>query len=1071
MVALASCVQRPPAAPPRATTLGLEISTVTLPNGLRVVVVLDSSATDVQVTMRYRVGSVDDQAHPGVAHLVEHLMFQQLLDGQPIFALLEDVATQFNAATTHDATTYVARGPRTALDTLLAIEIARLELRCKTITDLAFTNERDVVINELEQRDQATEIFAALYSALYPEGHPYRQIVGGTRASVGAITRADACAFMEARYAPGNAALVISGNLPGTAVKTSLAMLAAQITRRPGAKPTEVARGSVKPGYVEVRVPVDDEVFVIAWRLPHDPELQTKVRAIVSALPRLIDAEIKGSVIGLELGDTRAPMFGVAIVPGEGETVMQAGAGARRAIDSLPSLFREHASRMDQVAFDRIKAAAIYSRFATLEDGSDRDVGLATHVLAGRDPGAAVTAELGQLRGLTRQEGMDLTTTYLGALRPTSVTLLPSSNKKRGQRTSFRAPVHDMGRRRTSRDPALARKPLDAPPAQSADAITRVLPNGLRIVLLPYATVPTFDARLIFGTGTGDEPTQRRGVALLAAHTLTWDLHYLEDLLEFARTGGMRNTDVSADRTTFSVQGLDMNLDVVLAGLRRWVRDGTYDDTAQAYMSAIQRATKRFDDEGLLTDAWRSALFGEQHPYVQAGIGRHASTTLSLHDAAQFRRAHYVPDNATLVLAGRFDPVLAGRWIDFLFADWQGSAAKRTTVATTPSPASIARIDETAMLQLRVAIPARETGRAQQLVAAEMLSGIARDVRYRLGASYTVDAELAETRLARFYVLTGWIDVNRSKVAVQLVRDRIESLRNDPDNAAEAFVVARARVATRLHSQTGSAAALAAQIEQDVSTGRGSTSQLEAVRAVQALTIGDMATTLSSLDLAAATILINGPAPEVKSAFGVLGRQPTYLVSPTPQPATTSPGSVTPPLVAAEQRVPLADLKPAITTQPPPPYTLLAYPSVGILSITGTEGLGNVRPTGYGVGVGAGYRALRWAGLGGYAEVGRYSGSYQLDAIGRSVSVVPIQLHAHLQIDIDSYWAAGFVGVGAHRIGDGDAAARWRADAIYGVMVGWDWLRPGVHRIGLAARWQRTFADDISLFSLGLFYR
>src|SRR6185312_2840938 len=133
----------------------------------------------------------------------------------------------------------------------------------------------------------------------------------------------------------------------------------------------------------------------------------------------------------------------------------------------------------------------------------------------------------------------------------------------------------DLGPRRTPADPALAQRAAPAH-AQVAKLVarSRTLPNGLKVVLLPVTAVPTFDARLIFNAGTADEPMDQRGVAMFAAHTLTWNLRHYKDVLAFARAGGMRDTDVSTDRTTFSAQGLDTNLDVVLAGLRRWVRDG-----------------------------------------------------------------------------------------------------------------------------------------------------------------------------------------------------------------------------------------------------------------------------------------------------------------------------------------------------------------------------------------------------------------------------------------------------------------------------------------------------------------
>ena len=154
---------RPPSPPSRTSHLGLDIGMTTLPSGLRVVTVRDPRATEVQVTMRYQVGASGTDHILGGA-LRRDLMFQQDLACQPLFTHLEDTATYFNAATTYDATTYVSRGPRTALDTLLEIEAIRIEDRCKTVSDGAFARERQVVIAELDQRDQATEIFRALHA-------------------------------------------------------------------------------------------------------------------------------------------------------------------------------------------------------------------------------------------------------------------------------------------------------------------------------------------------------------------------------------------------------------------------------------------------------------------------------------------------------------------------------------------------------------------------------------------------------------------------------------------------------------------------------------------------------------------------------------------------------------------------------------------------------------------------------------------------------------------------------------------------------------------------------------------
>lgn len=1075
-----SCViaQRPPPAPPGQLSLGLAISSAVLRNGLRVVVVKDPNAREVRVTARYQVGAVDDQLHPGMAHLVEHLMFQQQLDGQPLFTHLEDSATSFNAATTFDATTFTARAPAGALAKLLALEIARLELRCTTISDLTFSHERDVVINEIKQRDQTAELFAAIHGALYPEGHPYRQAIGGSVKSVAAITREQACRFADQHYAPSNAVIVLSGKLGEPELTAALDQLAARITRRVATAPAPIPPVAERPRQVRVSAPIDDDVLVLAWPLPLEPELQVRVRAIGGALPTLVDAEIKGQVAAVEFGDQRAPMFGIAVLPGDDETLQQAIDGARRGIANLPGVFRSTGPRnVDEIVFDRVQQSAIYRVYASLEDGSQRDAQLASDWLAGRDPDRALAAELRELRAMSREQGGALAARYFAAGMPTLVTLKATPGKKRGDGIRLHAQVHDLGPRRTPPDPAQARRP-DGTGAAGAQAglagmTTRVLPNGLKVVLLPLTTVPTFDARLIFRSGTADEPAGQRGVALFAAHTLTWDLHYLNDLFPFARAGGMRDTEVDTDRTSFSVQGLESHLDVMLAGLRRWVWEGTYDDSAANFVNAMRRAAKRERDQGPLTEAWRSALFGRSHPYVQAGVIRHANSALTLGDAARFRTAHYTPDNATLVIAGRFDPELANRWIDYLFTGWQGHAEPRPPSPAALQPAAIASVDDVAMLQLRIALPIRTEARAPHLVAAEMLNEIAHDVRYRLGASYAFDAELAETRLSSFYLLSGWLDAARSAAAAKLVRDRIQELRSDPQAAARAFVIARSHVAIQLRSQVGSARSLAEQVERDVEMAREPMSDLAAADAVQALTLDDMAAALAELELARAVVLIHGPGPEVKAAFDALGRQPVYLSSTGAKPERdAAPAAAPAAFASAEQRVRVSELHASLTAQPPYPLrSLMIAPAASWARTDGA--IGSVALSGYSIGTGVGYRYGWFSAIGGYLGVGMFEGSDGYATPGaQAVRLVPIDLLGVAHLDGSGrYW--GDLDLGIHLERRTAAATEWRAAVLYGLQIGIDLARFSGHRIGIAARYDTTrhSAIEYSSLSLGLVYR
>jgi zinc protease len=1058
---------RPPAPPSRTATLGLSITTQTLPSGLRVVIVRDPAASDLQVTMRYQLGAADDGASPGIAHLVEHLMFQQVMDGQPVFTQLEDTATYFNAVTTFDATTYVARAPLTSLDKLLDIEAVRLEDRCKTLDDATFLHEREIVVHELEQRDQSTEIYAALYRALYPEGHPYRRPVGGSIDSVRAITREQACAFADTYYAPNNAVLVISGRFERAQIDAALARFGARVAKRTGAVPAHSPPPRPRAEHVEIAAPVDEELLVVAWPLPVDPDLQLKVRALAAALPHLVDEQVKGDVVAVELGDSRAPMLGVAMLPGDDETLKQVVAATRKAVTALPKAFEDaRAENVDGIVFERIKQGAIYGLYSGLEDGSDRDEHLATLVASGRDPHVAFASELRELRELSHDEAAEIAAKYLAANTPTVVTLKVSSAKKRGEKVRLRVPIHELGRRRTPADPGLASRPLPGREPKLEGARVRVMPNGLKVVLLPVTAVPTVEARLVFGSGTADEPRDQRGVALVAAHTLTFDLHHLADVLAFARAGGMRNVDVTSDRTTFSVQGMETELDVVLAALQRWVVDGVYDDSAGSFVTAMHRAAKRSDDQGSLTDAWRAGLFGAEHPYVAAGLVRHVNPALTLAQAAEFRKSYYQPDNATLVIAGHFDPALADRWVDFLYASWSGRALVRQSATAKPQAVTIAKVDDTALLQVRIAIPTAKSSHEQELVAAEMLNDIAHDVRNQLGASYTFEGGLADTRLASFFVIGGWVDGSRAAAAAELVRDRIAALRRDPEAAARAFVVARGHVAAQLRSRVGSAAALADRVQRDVELMRDPLSDLHSVVAVEAMTIADMKVVLGELDLARATVLLDGPEVDVVAAARALGRTPSFVAQPPAAPSVNAPATTPPAFAGAEQRVYRSELRPALTEQPFP-RLMIAFAGNATAAF-----LSDAKAwfSGYTVSGELGYRYGWTNAIGARVEIGRMTAGVT-DSTGspQTLTLVPIDALGIWHIGTrQRWWSELMVGLHEER-----SSGMWRTALAYGFNAGVDLIRVAAHRVGLSVHVENTTQASFTytVFSLGLVYR
>ena len=97
-------------------------------NGLRFVIMPDPSTQLAEVDVRYDVGAREDpQGKAGLAHLVEHLMFQTRPDGPntaPMFQTIIALATDFNAYTNWDTTHYRMTSQAGNLDAMLKIEVA-----------------------------------------------------------------------------------------------------------------------------------------------------------------------------------------------------------------------------------------------------------------------------------------------------------------------------------------------------------------------------------------------------------------------------------------------------------------------------------------------------------------------------------------------------------------------------------------------------------------------------------------------------------------------------------------------------------------------------------------------------------------------------------------------------------------------------------------------------------------------------------------------------------------------------------------------------------------------------------
>ncbi len=858
---------------PPASKLALPVTSYRLENGLRVVVLADPNAAETQVTMRYEVGSLDDPpGRAGMAHLVEHLKFQQVVDGESVFAQLERTGSWFNGTTELDTTTYVARGAPSELDHLLALEASRFTLGCETIAEAAFEREREVVRNELRQNSAPLETEAAIVSGLFASPHEPRETVDTT----GAITLAEACAFADQHYAPAGAVLVVSGNVTRPAAEASIKRLLGPVARRTVAARRPV--GGAPAGHqVTQRVPLDSTALIYGWRLPDDPGERARARALAWLLEEHVSVEIEGSVVVREYGGDRAPMIALAALPASDESVAKTRATIERLIRELPTSFDNNAYY--DYTFDHARQVAVYRLFATFEDGGGREVHLADHMLAGRDPGLAVQREVDSLASMEREGATRLARRVFALDQASVVTLEPATTQKTGQAPRLEPAIHDAGQTRVIDDPAQAQRAarrlaLTSPLVRS---ITRTLPDGAKVILLPLSSVPTVEVRYVFAAGSGDDPSYEHGTALVTAHALAPKRDDLREVLEFYDAGGSFDRTVGLDHTVFEAHGLGSHLDELMVGLERLVRGGHLDNLPNV-VERLRVAAKTPDPGTNIHAAWRSAIYGADHVYTASGLlPRTNLAALDASAVATFRTLHYRPEALTIIIAGGFDPAIANQWINYLFSNWEGSekATARQGRPAHLTAASLAAQADTTLVQVDMALPAVGS-RSALLVLTELIDQVIGDVRHQLGASYGLNASLDESRLAVEIRISGSIDASRTAEALALVRDRLAALATDPATASR-FVSARRRVMGRLLATYTGATALADHAESSVALGRSVGADVETAEAVRVLTLADFAVALRAADLARAAILLCGPTEPVMRAFEALGRVPEQI--------------------------------------------------------------------------------------------------------------------------------------------------------------------------------------------------
>ncbi len=797
-------------------------------NGLRVFVSPDPTSNLAEVDLRIWAGARDEPAgQAGLAHLVEHAALELAPGGRRISAALAELSLDWNAFTGPDFTHYRALVLVDDVAPLLGLYGELLRGDCSTLRPELLAREQAIVGNEIRLRQDTLLLNEreSLTAAIYGPEHPYGRGLAGTPAGVAAITREDVCKFVTTHYDPARATIVVTGAVDFDQAK-SLAdtYFRPLVTRTP---PPRTAVPQFIRGVRRGRWSLPNPAVVLAFPIPSRFEDDSTAMALLevagsAALAAHVEKDprlTRGRVV--RLGGDEAPSLAFIAEYAAATDPMAVRTALWKVVNDVVDVAAH--PFFDQLLRQRLRLATL----ERVEPLATRGFAFADYMLAPHDYGA-FQGDLVRIDGLeaARIHAVAAKVFHGGQALVLDLAPTPGSPTEPPDPDARTAFPHDRSNDRSLRAPEdlLARRGV------STRVWERTLSNGLRVIMAPSSLMPVIDVRLVIPAGNAQAPQGAPFTAELAAHIATPRLH--ESNVQAVVSAALAGIDIDAkvdERTSvFSVRSLSIYSDLALDVLRTKITDS---ELRQSEIDGFRRIyRKMMAAQSRVDRAWTRLVGDIVGDCTEIdSLDDAALTALDAREIARFRRRHYFPNGATLIVTGRFNPEFVYSQVEAAFAPWRSTRKLADTSSHEASAASTAAgphiavepVADLRQVYLRVgfAVPAGESVDSvtiaflREIVAAEV-----RLVRDRLGASYAPQVAIDRTCGTDILVINGDVDASRAGEVARVLADTLAALRDGQDFPRK-FTRARQSVVRELVAEANDSRALADRLQQLVANG------------------------------------------------------------------------------------------------------------------------------------------------------------------------------------------------------------------------------------------------------------
>ncbi len=653
-----------------------------LDNGLTVIVHEDRKAPIVAVNIWYHVGSKNEkEGKTGFAHLFEHLMFNGSEHyNDDYFKVLQKIgATMLNGTTNNDRTNYFQDVPTPALDTVLWMESDRMGYMLPAIDQARLDEQCGVVQNEKRQGENRPYglVNELITQHTWPEGHPYSWTVIGSMEDLNAASLEDVREWFKTYYGPNNAVLVVAGDIDAATARKKVEHYFGEIPPGPPVRRPvrSIARMTgTKRAILEDRVPQQRlyKVWNVAPAFTPEMHHLDLISDLLGAgktsrlYKRLVYTDqLSTDVLAYVRPMEIAGQFTIQadVRPGESLAAVEA------AVDEELARFLKEGPAEEEVAGVRTRFVANFLRGIERIGGfgGKSDVLAQGEIYAG-DP-AAYKKQLAAVQSVTAADLRETARSWLGdGVFVLEVRPFPAYRTVAGAKAD------------RSRVPEPGPPPeLKLPRLQRAE-----LSNGLKLVLAERRELPLVNMRLLVDAGYAADPPAAPGLATLTLDMLdegTRTRSSLEIAGELDGLGMQLSAGSTLDVSYVTMSALKANIEKSLGLFADVVLNPAFPEADFKRLKAQQLTRIQHEKAQPLSMALRvlpGLLYDEGHAYGNplTGSGTEKSVEAMTRDGlAEFHRAWFRPNNATLVVVGDITLAELTPKVEAAFLRWEKGPA------------------------------------------------------------------------------------------------------------------------------------------------------------------------------------------------------------------------------------------------------------------------------------------------------------------------------------------------------------------------------------------------------------